>query len=49
MRLTDQEAEQFFDLMWSLQNFVNLELEINPDIKTSMIKYNLLVIKSITD
>lgn len=34
MKLTTQDADLFFDLMWSLQNFVNLKLEILPDIST---------------
>ena len=34
MKLTTEEAELFFDLMWSLQFFVNTELEIVPKVKT---------------
>jgi|SRR3990170_8653438 len=34
MKLTVQDADLFFKLMWSLQNYVNLKLEIIPDIAT---------------
>ena len=34
MKLTTQAADLFFKLMWSLQNYVNLKLEIIPDIAT---------------
>lgn len=33
MKLTTEEAELFFDLMWSLQFFINTELKILPKIK----------------
>lgn len=33
MKLSDQDAELFFNLMLSLQNFVNLKLGIIPEIK----------------
>ena len=34
MKLSTQDADQFFELMWSLQEYVNLKLEILPDIDT---------------
>lgn len=34
MKLKNQDADLFFELMWSLQNFVNLKLEIIPGIST---------------
>ncbi len=34
MKLCEYEANHFFDLMWSLQCFVNTKLEIIPGIKT---------------
>ena len=33
MKLTTEEAELFFDLMWSLQFFINKELKIFTKIK----------------
>ena len=33
MKLSEQEAKQFFDLMWALQCFANQKLKIIPDIK----------------
>ncbi len=44
MRLTDTDAKLFFDLMWSLQHYVNDELKILPDVKSPAIyskKYDL--------
>ena len=32
MKLTEQEAKQYCDLMWALQHFVNQKLSIIPDI-----------------
>ena len=34
MKLSRQDADLFFELMWSLQSFVNLRLRIIPDIST---------------
>jgi len=34
MKLTTQDADLFFKLMWSLQHFVNLKLGIIPDVAT---------------
>ena len=34
MKLTTQDADLFFRLMWSLQNFVNLKMAIIPDVMT---------------
>jgi hypothetical protein len=34
MKLSNQDAELFFNLMFSLQNYVNLKLGIIPEIKT---------------
>ena len=34
MKLSEQDAELFFNLMWSLQNYVNLKLGILPEIKS---------------
>ncbi|SLM32110.1 conserved hypothetical protein [Desulfamplus magnetovallimortis] len=34
MKLTEQEARKFFNLMWALQYFVNKKLAIIPDIKS---------------
>jgi hypothetical protein len=41
MKLSEQDAELFFTLMWSLQNYVNLKLDILPEIK-SLEKYREL-------
>ncbi len=35
MKLTDQEAGLFYQLMWALQSYVNLKLKMYPQIKTS--------------
>jgi len=35
MKLTEKEAELFYQLMWTLQSYVNLKLKLYPDIKTS--------------
>lgn len=34
MKLSEQDAELFFNLMWSLQSYVNLKLGILPEIET---------------
>jgi hypothetical protein len=34
MKLMTEEAELFFDLMWSLQFFINIELKIFTKIKS---------------
>ncbi len=41
MKLSTKDADQFFNLMWSLQNYVNLKLGILPDIST-LEKYQML-------
>ncbi|MCK5157343.1 MAG: hypothetical protein KAQ69_13020 [Spirochaetales bacterium] len=35
MKLSEQEAELFYQLMWALQSYVNLKLKLYPKIKTS--------------
>ncbi|MDK1119306.1 MAG: hypothetical protein QGM50_11045 [Anaerolineae bacterium] len=34
MKLSKQDADLFFKLMWSLQNYVNLKMGILPDVET---------------
>ena len=34
MELITQDADLFFRLMWSLQNYVNLKMVIVPDVMT---------------
>jgi len=34
MKLSEQDAKLFFDLMWALQNFVNQKLKILSDVKS---------------
>ncbi|MCP5004056.1 MAG: hypothetical protein GY941_08960 [Planctomycetes bacterium] len=34
MRLSEQDAKQFFDLMWALQYFVNCKLQIHTDVNS---------------
>ena len=34
MKLSTQDADQFFELMWGLQAYVNLKMQILPDIET---------------
>ena len=34
MKLSEQDAKLFFDLMWSLQYFVNQRLKILPSVKS---------------
>lgn len=41
MKLSKQDADLFFKLMWSLQNYINLKLEILPDI-TNVDEYQKL-------
>jgi len=35
MKLSEQETELFYHLMWALQSYVNLKLKLYPKIKTS--------------
>ena len=35
MKLTEQEAGLFYQLMWALQSYVNIKLKLYPQIKTS--------------
>ncbi len=41
MKLSTQDADLFFKLMWSLQNYVNLKMSIIPDV-TTVAEYELL-------